>query len=591
LSLSGLLVPQVRAQKETAAALADVIELPRLTVTDTRELPPPEAWRYLSFQRFEVLSSASDRATVRLIRDFDMFVTAVGQVWPLKTRPMPRTAIVLCKNSKQFESFLPPKEASAKENRTSASFYDQERGFIVLNLGVNNINLDPLDADLDPGSSALATFEVNYYKQLYREYVRYRFSLAENRPPVWYEEGVSQILMNMDVRKKELVIGELESLPTTAPPPSLDNEQPTQAESMYTTDAYAPSDVMPGATSVPDRDFNIALARRALIPLDQLFAVTRDSPNAINPIGNNRWAKQCYAIVHYCLYGRGSRYKTALDKFIEITSKTPATEEIFQECFGKTYKQFLLELRGYINVTDYRTDIKTIKGDDTFESPISEIRDATEDESARIKGDAFRVAGQAKAARDTLAAAYIRGARDPHFLVTLGQAELANGAPERARKFLEAGAPKTDRPSVLIDLARLRLEAVTAQPAGADKKINNVQLVSVLNPLLTVCARPPASPEAYELIASAWLAAETKPTPQENLVVLTEGIKAHPQHAGIFYHTARLYAHIGQVQLARAIATQGLKVATTDFDRERLTALRTQLASAATPTPNPPPAK
>jgi tetratricopeptide (TPR) repeat protein len=577
LLITGLFGTELFAQKDTstAATPSDIVELPTLTVTDTRELPEPEKWAYQTFQKFEVISSASDRTTTRLIRDFDLFTTAVDAVWPLKTRPMPPTAIILCKNTRQFESFLPPRESDAKENRSSAFFSDPERGFIVLNLGLTTINADALEAGADPVSSSSVTLDVDYNKQLYRSYVRYRFSLAETPLPVWYEEGVSQILMNMDVRKREIIIGELDAVESgrsgTPIEPGATNED---------EDTATPSAVV----NVPDSDFHIALRKRALMPLAELFSVTRDSPNALNPIGNNRWAKQCYAIVHLCEYGRGGRFKAAFDKFIERTRQTPATEEIFKECFGMTYKDFMFELRGYINFTNYRTEIRTVKDSGTLESPISEIRPATEGEAARIKGDAFRVAGQAKAARDTLAAAYIRGERDPQFLSTLGQAELANGNSERALKFITAGASKTDRPSVLIDLAQLRLEAAIAQPAGADKKINDAQLTSVLNPLFATRARQPIAPRVYELIASAWLVAERKPNPQEHLIVLTEGIKTYPQHAGILYHSAELYAHIGQVPTARALVSQGLKVATTDADRARLNALKTKLTLASAPT-------
>lgn len=560
----------------TTPTPTDVVELPALTVTDTRELPEPEKWNYTKIPNFEVISSAGDRTTKRLVRDFDIFTMAVGIAWPIKTRPMPPSALILCNNVRQFEGFLPPKQSDAKENRMSATLNDRERAFIVLNLGTNSINIDPALADVDMSTTGSVSFDVDHYKQLYREYVRYLFSQAETRHAPWYEEGVCQILMSMEVTKRLVVLGQLDGISqntgSTTPgiPAATEGEESEGSEEATMTDAR-----------VEDVDFNIALNRRALLPFDAFFGVARDSATALNTVGNTTWAKQCYAFVHMCLFGRRGIYKEAFNKFAERAAKEPATEAMFQECFGKPYKKFLIELRGYIQAADYKYDEFKITGTQTLDSPLPELRAATEGEAARIKGDAYRAAGKAGEARNTLAAAYVRGERDPVFLATLGQAEMAFGNADRARKFLEASASKTDRPSVLIDLAKLRLDDAVANPGGADKKISDAQLASVLNPLIATRSRPPVSPYVYELIASAWLVAELKPKPEEHLIVLTEGLKTYPRHAGLFYKAALLYAHIGNANIARALVAQGLRISTDDADRARFNELKAKLPPPA----------
>ena len=62
-----------------------IVELPKFVVTDSRELPPPESWRYATIPGFEILTNASDRATQRLLRDFGMFRQALGHVWPSRS--------------------------------------------------------------------------------------------------------------------------------------------------------------------------------------------------------------------------------------------------------------------------------------------------------------------------------------------------------------------------------------------------------------------------------------------------------------------------------------------------------------------------
>src|SRR4051794_20543804 len=55
------------------AVAEPLLELPKLTVTDVRRLPPPEPWRYAQIPGFEILSAASDRETQKLLRDFQLF--------------------------------------------------------------------------------------------------------------------------------------------------------------------------------------------------------------------------------------------------------------------------------------------------------------------------------------------------------------------------------------------------------------------------------------------------------------------------------------------------------------------------------------
>src|SRR4051812_13636502 len=90
-----------------------VIELPKFVVTDSRELPPPEAWRYATMPGFEILSNASDKATQRLIRDFDQFRQALGHVWPVQSRPTRPVSLIIAGRGNKFDAFMPPGKSSA----------------------------------------------------------------------------------------------------------------------------------------------------------------------------------------------------------------------------------------------------------------------------------------------------------------------------------------------------------------------------------------------------------------------------------------------------------------------------------------------
>src|SRR5436189_6404460 len=89
------------------ASQQPVIELPKFVVTDSRELPPPESWRYATIPGFEILTNASDKGTQRLLRDFDMFRQALSHVWPIPQRNLQTTSLIICGRGGKFDRFIP----------------------------------------------------------------------------------------------------------------------------------------------------------------------------------------------------------------------------------------------------------------------------------------------------------------------------------------------------------------------------------------------------------------------------------------------------------------------------------------------------
>jgi tetratricopeptide (TPR) repeat protein len=598
--LAVFLLPFSRAADTSASTAEKTVELPALNVTDKRDLPPPEPWRYTRIEGFEVISNASDRETRKLLQDFEIFRLALGIAWPVKLRPLPPAALILCGRKNAFDRFAPSAQRTNLEvARVSTILRDREQSFIVMDLQSKAVSVQP-DALVDTATAGFGSseMEVDHYKQLYREYVRYLLSHAENPSPVWFEEGLAQIIMRMKFDERMIIFGQIS--PASESPSAQALAANANAASAAT--AINPGDSMasiasPADTAAPttaatveDRDFNVALYRRRLLDFESFFSVARDSIAATNPLGNNVWAKQAYGFVHMCLYGRGGKFKKPFEAFLQRSAREPVTEAMFQECFGLTYKKMLSELRGYIDMTDYQYQQFNIKGANTLTAPLPEMRDATEGESARIKADALRLAGNVAAARADLSAAYLRGERDPQFLATFGLAEAAAGENERARKFLEAAvAAKTTRASVHLELARLRFAEASAKPAGAEKQFSAAQLTEILQPLFTARRLPPPDAEVYELIAQTWLRSEVDPKP-EHLAVLVEGMKLFPRDAELFYLTAALYARIQIPATAHGLIDYALKITRDEAQRARLTNLKASLPPAP-PAPAETPAK
>eukprot|EP01035_Chromulina_nebulosa_P035913 gene35913-48307_t len=222
LAVCSLLMLAVAGRAQDAAQ-DKPIELPAYNVTDTRDLPPPERWSYARIPGFEVLSSTSDRATQRLVRDFARFHVALGLVWPgVQQSSATPAALIICGRGGKFEKFRPAGETAPDRGAVSFSLRKREESAIVLDFQTKVLNLATIEGAAagapiatedgvtsagggDPG------IEVDSYKQLYREYIRFLLSGVEPRAPAWFEEGVAQIFMAMDVTRTEITVGKLEN--------------------------------------------------------------------------------------------------------------------------------------------------------------------------------------------------------------------------------------------------------------------------------------------------------------------------------------------------------------------------------------------
>jgi len=560
------------------------IELPKFVVTDSRELPQPESWRYATIPGFEILSNASDRTTKQLIKDFEMFRMALGVVWPMPERPTAPTSLILCGRGGKFNGFVPSgKDSGVEMARASEFLKSGNRTAIVLDLESKALSILPSQTDDPASGSDSSQLAIDHNKQLYREYVRYLLSKSEPRLPAWFEEGMLQIIMAMKFEPTYIEFGKLED-PNTV---SARASAVAQMNALAATDSFDFSAPLAGAPT-EDRDFSAALQRRALMPLDKFFAIDHDAPEAVNPLGNNLWAKQAYAFVHMCLYGEHGKYQKAFGQFIARSTREPVTETMFEECFNfpdkkgvshpMSYRDMLVELRGFIDFAVYDSKEYHAKRGGKLPQPAPlELRDATQSEIGRIEGEALVLAGHDDMARAELIAPYIRGERDPALLAALGLYEHANNRDDRARKFLEAAAAgKAVRPDAYLLLAQFHYADAIAKPGRSDGKFSPRQITSIIDPLVTALQQPPSLPGVYELMADTWMhnAAKTK---KEEAGILFEGAQLFPGHLRLIYEAALLCADADLIEAAHSLAEYGAETAPEGAPREKFERLNATL--------------
>jgi hypothetical protein len=591
--LVGAAAPAGRAENP-----GPVVVLPPLVVSDSLQLPKPEAWRYARVGDFEVLSNATDATTNRIVRDLQAFRNAVSVVWPAiqpRADAAPPIYLILCGKKDMFLEFVADNIGNAYSGTVSLSLRDAEQAALVLDLETKVLNVDGngsgsgdqasttgvtlasggaggsgFSANTDAGSPdtlPASGVEVDQEQQFHREYVHFLLSRMNPRPAPWIEEGLAQLLATMTYTRTSIQFAQLPE-PNRVTPLQKMGAGAAKLGNGAENDALAP----PAA----DKAFNESLAYAALMPMGEMLAMTRDSPEALNAVGG-LWSKQCWLFVHLCLYGEHQRYRQAFVTFVARSAREPITEDLFKQCFKLSYDQMLTIFRSYAQDTDYKSI--NFKGGHLPEIPDLSLSDATEAEVGRIKGEALRMAGHPEAAHLTTIAPYVRGSRDPDLLATIGLEEMAGGASERAAAFLEAAvAQKTSRARAYLVLARARLQESEAKPAGADGRLSNAQMVRVLTPLFAGRAVPPPLPQSYETLAEAWSHAEAKPSP-DNLRVVTEGVMRFPGDSDLIYQDAVLQAKNGLKDDARKLADLGAASARDAAGRDRFAALKASLAN------------
>jgi hypothetical protein len=532
-----------------------IIELPTFVVTDSRELPAPESWRYAQIPGLEVLSTVSERDTRRFVVDFMRLRQVLEIVWPAITRGPPAQPgmLILCGPGNAFDSFMPAGPVGAAARPTSVFLQEADRAAIVVDFVKERFDdrvipagtalpAAPLPAEpVEDAPPAGAGFmnENDPFREFYLQYFRSVIRRGGTAAPPWLEEGLVQVLASVQFSKEEIALGRLQD----------------------------------GAGGQRPDEFTIRLARQPLLDPDRMFA-------AVAPEGGDAltYSPQCYAFVHLCLYGKKGIYQAPLEKLVRRAATEPVTEKVFQECFGLSYAQMGTLLRSHISYAAHQyIQLRAARGSSLLaDVPAFTVREATQAEIGRIKGDAYRMGGHAGRARLALIAPYIRGEPDAALLASLGLFMQDAGDRERGRKFLEASvAAGVDRPLAYLQLARARLaDAKAALAPGATLETKAVETACA--PLRAAAARPPALPEIYELLGEL-RAQSGAAISEEEMKLLFAGAQQYRDRPRLIYLAAAHALRRGENTPARALIEHGLSLARGTERAQHFQALQAQL--------------
>lgn len=571
------------APKGAKPPLDDVIVLPELVVSAKRIIPPPEHWSYAKMNGIEILSNASDSKTQEIMRLFGQYLNVINSVAPsLRVKNAPPLKVIICGKLGYFKQFVPRGEPLSQ---LSVSYFDNEQSFLVVNQSDDIINvIEELGVGDDGGAASAVAMEttdqaivaddqgpeetsgeltadgtdideipamatpgikLDINEQMNRAFLRLRFAQMNPRPPPWFEEGMIQLFMRMRFNGNQVTFAEIKGM--------------------------AARDNTVEAREV--QDFNAELAGKRLIPFGKFFSVTRDSQE-YKGAGVGKWAQQCQAFVHYCIYRKGSKLQAAFGKFLEAATKGPVDEAQFRECFKMSYSSMEMEVRNYITYTESDYQLYTFK--ENTMPPSLEIRNAKDFEVGRLKGEALRLSGKPETGRTELLGPYSRKRTDPDLLAALGLDEINQGTVAKAKTLLETAVKaKVVRPRAYVVLGRLYMRS-WLEGENAGKKFTIEQIRTIEDLAIAARTQYPPMVSVYALLADALMGADGPPSTRQ-LGLLVEGCKYYPTNLDLVYKTAGLLIVSGDSDSATPLIKYGMQSSKSQQDKERFATLARQL--------------
>jgi hypothetical protein len=520
------------------AADEPVVLLPPLIVEESRT-KKARPWYYAEGPGFEVLSRCSENITEEFARSFYRANQLLQILVPpqFQAKLSVPQEILLYQN--EMVKQLPPEmlREMTRINPGSVDFVFSPV-WVVPNLTLRDSDLDAtytiVDERVFDGSAMRVAPEA------------VRHALESRTPPLppWFIEGVMALYQRANQRSNSLEL-----------PPFF---WVTQTEtSLLRADAQHP---------------------RSLLPLADLFGAPASISGVIAPDTVAKpWRHQAALFIRWALDGKKATRRNAFFKFVEMASAAPASEAMFQECFGLDYADVQERLSDYLPQA-----VKlglSVGAEKSFPRLKLAVRGATVAEIARIKGDWERLsvnhvrrqypaltAKYLEQSRLTLLQPYERGERDPALLAVLGLSYCDAGEEKTARGFLEAAArAEINRPRVYLELAQLHY-AEFLRDRGVP--LTSLQVQEVLAPLRRARALSPPLPALYDLTARVLSRADRPPTAEE-LDWIAEGARLFPFNPTLVLQAATFHVRYGEKSTAAQLVERGREIAGDEIARSQ----------------------
>jgi len=249
-------------------------------------------WNYYQSPNFELYSTNGDRDSRDVLEKMELLRAVFLDTFKLTVR-LPQPVTLYCFNvDDDFNSYMPVTHRSDDVQYAGFCFGYTDRTVITL----------------APARNRAAASEV-----VYHEYIHHLFRVTEQTPAPWFNEGTAELFSTMQEVDDSLHLGQ------------------------------------PSVGRVYE------LLQGQLMPFEELFAVTYDSPVFRDSTHSGIFYAQSWAFLHYCRYGVNGIPQEKLAAFLRAASSPKVQEKpeefraLCKDLLGYDYPQLLRVVRSYIS--------------------------------------------------------------------------------------------------------------------------------------------------------------------------------------------------------------------------------------------------
>ena len=313
----------------------------------------------------------------------------------------------------------------------------------------------------------------------FHEYVHHMFRAIEEQPPLWFNEGMAELLAGIKLERGKLSIGH------------------------------------------PVVGRAIALRDEKLLPLETLFEVGHGSKHYTSSDHTGLFYAQSWALLHYLRYGKHKLEPEAVKRFLTIVGdrrrlETTNVKSLFEDCFKMNYKRMERDLARYVRRGSYsygRVPLPDIPDRQTYAKTRLSVAEAR----TRLAEVAFRTSSSAAA----LVALLQEGAKpgaDARIYEVLGAESRMLGESEKALEYWNQAWELGSRNSaVLRELARQEWDRWFSR-ASHQLRLPDEVTIRMRELLVAAIRAEPGLDEAYEMLAWVEVCAETPSNSNLNAV-------------------------------------------------------------------------
>lgn len=440
------------------------------------------SWLRLETRNFIIYTQGHERKARDKAIEFERFIAGLDALFPRARPHRTPLTIVLFGKAEEFHHYTPVVNGVVQP---VGGFFTRlpHRGFIAM----------PLEGDSQ-----------QVRRLIFHEGVHWYFSFLPAGRPVWFDEGLAEVLSTFELRRREDVVGR----------------------------------------AVDEHVLVLNFLVRP--PLAQLLQTPREAIDFNEATRTGGFYALSWAFVHYLLFGRGGNGSEALAEYLGLLEEGRRPAEAFAAAFGTDYAGMEQRLYEYLKSGKYGM-IRTKFDPDAIDRGIRRS-EATATEMDLTLGYLSLVGRRREAAARALERVRATNPDDPATSEAWGMLELARGNDEEARSHFER-AVRQGSQNFICYFARAaaqvrdwRLAAIKTEdipPERAREVAYDLQRTINLEPLLE---------EAYAGLAEMLVAAE--PLTREDRKFLEVGAKRFPRNTDIEVGLATFDLRTGQVGAA-----------------------------------------